>query len=209
MKRTFRPALAGLAALLLCTLLGCGVPIDNTPAALSRAGIPFHLLAPVSSPHSTVTSITPSEVAVQIFLLTSSGRLVSVQREVANGAENLAAVLSVLVSGPTAVEAGEGLESAIPPQTTVLGATVAPGGLATVDVGGTFGQLVGVTQIQAVAQIVFTATTFGGTGVTSVTFQLAGQPVEVPVDTGAQEPIVNETGFASIAPETTTHNASP
>jgi spore germination protein GerM len=107
-------------------------------------------------------------------------------------------VLGVLVRGPTNIEAAEGLSSAVPAQTTVLGAVIGSGGVATVDLGGTFGQLVGQAQIQAVAQIVFTATTLPG--VTSVTFELAGQAVDVPVASGAQVPSANRAQFAPLAP---------
>jgi spore germination protein GerM len=135
---------------------------------------------------------------VSIFLVTSSGHLVAVARDVPATQESLAAVLGVLVRGPTNIEAAEGLSSAVPAQTTVLGAVIGSGGVATVDLGGTFGQLVGQAQIQAVAQIVFTATTLPG--VTSVTFELAGQAVDVPVASGAQVPSANRAQFAPLAP---------
>jgi len=135
---------------------------------------------------------------VAIFLVTSSGHLVAVTREVPAAQESLAAVLDALVRGPSNTEAAAGLSSSVPAQTTVLGAVVGAGGVATVNLGGTFGQLVGQAQIQAVAQLVFTATALPG--VTSVAFELAGQAVDVPVASGAQVPTANRTQFAPLAP---------
>jgi spore germination protein GerM len=85
----------------------------------------------------------------------------------------------------------------VPAQTTVLGATIGAG-VATVNLGAPFGQLVGPPQIQAVAQVVFTASALPG--VTSVTFELNGQPVQVPVASGAQVPVASPSQFAPLAP---------
>jgi spore germination protein GerM len=198
-----------VSAVLVVFLAGCGVPIDRAPAVLTKGDIPFHLLDPSSRSPTSVTPLKPSAVAVQVFFLASTGDLVSVQRLLPSDDQTLAAVLSLLVAGPTPEEAAQGLGSAIPPQTTVLGATVTSGGLATVDMGGTFSQLVGAAQIQAVAQIVFTAMTMRGPNVTGVTFQLAGQAIEVPTETGAQIPVVNESAFANLAPAQSNPNATP
>jgi spore germination protein GerM len=180
------------------TFAGCGVPVDRSPAALPRNGIPFGLLRP-SRPSTTTTSTpSPVQATVAIFLVTSSGHLVAVTREVPAAQESLAAVLGTLVRGPTNTEAAAGLSSSVPAQTTILGAVIGTGGVATVNLGGTFGQLVGQAQIQAVAQIVFTATALPG--VTSVAFELVGQAVDVPVASGAQVPTANRTQFAPLAP---------
>ncbi len=93
---------------------------------------------------------------------------------------------------------GRRCQSAVPAQTTVLGAVVGAGGVATVNLGGTFGQLVGQAQIQAVAQIVFTATALPG--VTGVTFELAGQAVDVPMASGAQVPVAEPDAVRAARP---------
>jgi len=161
--------------------------------------VPFNLLAPPSP--STTSTTFASQVSVEIFLLNSASlTLVAVPRAVPAAQDSLATVLGVLAGGPTAAEAAAGLQSAIPPQTTVLGASIAPGGLATVDLAGTFGQLVGQLQIEAVAQIVFTASSLPGQTVTGVTFELQGQPIEVPNASGAQVPVANRAQFAQFAP---------
>jgi hypothetical protein len=180
------------------TFAGCGVPVDRSPSALPRRGIPFGLLRPSAQSTTTTSAPSPVAVSIRIFLVGSSGRLVGVSREVPAAQETLATVLGALVEGPTNDEAAAGLGSAVPPQTVVLGAAVGAGGLATVNLGGTFGQLVGQAQIEAVAQIVFTAADVFG--VTGVTFELAGRSVNVPVASGAEVPIAAPTQFAGLAP---------
>ena len=218
-RRGTRPlAGTGLAVVAVITLAGCGVPVDRAPSALPRGGVPFGLLRP--SPPSTTTTSAPSPVQapVSIFLVASSGHLVAVARELPAAQESLVTVLEALVRGPTNTEAAAGLSSAVPIQTTVLGAVIGTGGVATVNLGGTFGQLVGQAQIEAVAQIVFTSDSvtpgqlydYGSTqvgqrisilpGVSSVDFELSGQSVEVPVASGAEVPSANRFQFAPLAP---------
>jgi hypothetical protein len=178
-------------------LSGCGVPVDKQAAALSRHGIPFDLLAPTQSTTTVTTGPSPIEVPVQIFLIGSSGHLVAVTRNVSVSPPDLATVLRALVAGPNDNESASGLQSAVATQTTVLGANIA-GGTATVNLGGTFGQIVGPPEIQAVAQVVFTASALPG--VTGVTFELMGQPVQVPVTSGALVPVATTAQFAALAP---------
>jgi len=189
-------ALAVAVVAVAVVTAGCGVPVDRGPTALSRSGVPFGLLNP--SPANTTTSVSPApvEVSVQLFMLGPTGHLVPVQRDVPFPAP-LTTVLGALVDGPTNAEAAAGLQSAVPQQTVVLSASVA-GGVATVDLGGPFGQLVGQAQIDAVAQVVFTAAALPG--VTGVVFELNGQPVSVPTATGADVPEANPSQFAPMAP---------
>lgn len=197
-----------MVTLAVSTLAGCGVPVDRGPVALSRSGVPFHLLDPSVPPTTTTTVTSPVEVPIEIFLFGPSGVLAAVSRAVPSSQDLLPTILGALVDGPTEAETASGLQSAVPPQTSVLGANVGPGGLATVDLAGAFAQLVGQAQIEAVAQIVYTATALPGGGVTQVTFQIAGQPIEVPVASGAQVPIADRTEFASFAPQPPTNSAA-
>jgi hypothetical protein len=201
-------ALIACGIAIAIALAGCGVPVSPGPTALAKDGIPFHLLEPSTPAHLPTTTAPPTEVAsVSVFLMGESGRLVGVQREVPTAQLSAASVLMVLAQGPTQGEVQTGLWTAIPPQTTVISANVDSSGVATINVGGTFGQLVGISQIDAVAQIVFTAMELSlpGWKVTGVTFELDGQPIEVPVASGAQEPVVNESDFVSIAPAAVAH----
>ena len=136
---------------------------------------------------------------MQIFLIDPTDHLVAVGRDVPVHAPDLLTVLGALVAGPTDAESAAGLQTALPAQTPVISASIT-GGVATVNLGGTFGQLVGPPQIQAVAQVVFTASALPG--VTGVTFELSGQPVEVPVASGVDVPVASTSQFATLAPTT-------
>jgi spore germination protein GerM len=194
------PVAAGLATVITLALAGCGVPVNRSPAALPRNGVPFGLLQPSSRSTTTTTALPSVQTTVQIFLVsTSTGRLVGVNREVPEAEESLAAVLGQLVKGPTNAEAAAGLESAVPTQTVVVGATIGTDEIATVNLGGTFGQLVGQPLIQAVAQVVFTAAA-ALPGVSGVTFELAGQVADVPAASGAQVRVANPADFVPLAP---------
>ncbi|MGH9016830.1 MAG: GerMN domain-containing protein [Acidimicrobiales bacterium] len=196
-----RTAVAAAVVVAAVALSACGVPVDRAPTALPRKGVPFGLLRPSSSSSTATSVVSPLESQVQIFLVTSSGHLAPVLRRVRTTEESLTAVLGALVRGPSNVEAAAGLASAVPPQTNVLGASIGTDQVATIDLGGTFGQLVGQAQIEAVAQIVFTATALPG--VSGVTFELSGQPVEVPVASGALVPVADSSQFAALAPAAT------
>ncbi len=188
-----------LAGLLPAAILlgACGIPTDSAPQKLSRSSVPFGLLAP-SAPITTATTLPSTlEVPVQIFLVAPDGHLAAVTRDVPFPAP-LSAVLSALVAGPTAPEAASGLETAIPSHADVLSANIS-GGIATINLSSDFSQLVGPTQIQAVAQLVFTATALPA--VHGVSFELQGQKIEVPTGSGAEVPgPVDRTAFAALAP---------
>jgi spore germination protein GerM len=196
-RRARGAALSAAACAVVVGLAGCGVPVDNQPAALSRHGIPFDLLAPTQSTTTSTSVASPIAVPVRIYLIGPTGHVVPVSRTVSVSPADLATVVRALVAGPTDPESRAGLQSAVPSQTTVLGANIA-GGTATVNLGGTFGQIVGPPEIQAVAQVVFTASALPG--VTGVTFELAGQAVEVPVASGALVPVATTAQFAALAP---------
>jgi Sporulation and spore germination len=176
----------------------CGIPIDAGPHPLARGAVPFGLLEPSSA--TTTSTPSPIAVPVPIFLIGTAGRLVSVARDVPIPAP-MTTVLDALVAGPSASEASAGLATAVPPETDVLSAAISSG-VATVNLAGTFDQLVGQAQIEAVAQIVFTAT--AQPGVHGVAFELEGQPVEVPVAGGAEVPVATPDQFAPLAPAPTT-----
>jgi hypothetical protein len=176
-------------------LAACGVPIDSVPTALPKDAVPFGLLES-SPPTSTTTLPRPATVEVQLFLVSPTGRLVPVYHPVPFP-PSLSSAMASLIDGPTNAESAAGLQSAVPAQTDLISATVS-GGVATIDLGGTFGQLVGQAQIDAVAQIVFTAT--AQPGVTDVVFELNGSPVAVPTASGAEVPTANRSQFASMAP---------
>ncbi|MCL4414760.1 MAG: GerMN domain-containing protein [Acidimicrobiales bacterium] len=187
------PSIAAVAAIAL--LAACGVPTQAKPVPIARSAVPFSLLAP-STPSATVPP-APVEVPVQVYLVAPDGHLAPVTRDVAFPAP-LSAVLVALLAGPTNPEASSGLESAIPSGARILSVSEAAG-TATIDLGNAFGQLVGQTQIEAIAQIVFSATSVPG--VHAVKFDLAGTPIEVPVANGAETPgPLTRAQYAGLAP---------
>ncbi len=175
-------------------LAACGIPESSAPQALSRRDVPFGLLSPSSS--RPPANAGAPQVATVVYLL-RGGRLAPAVRDVA-APLSLQRVLDALVQGPTNTEATGGLGSAVDSQAHLIAAgTVA--GIATVDLGGDFGQIGGREQILAVAQVVFTVTNFPS--VTGVTFTEAGQPVDAPAGDGTltSGPLVRQ-DFATLAP---------
>lgn len=109
-------------------------------------------------------------------------------------------MVTVLLRGPTNAETAQGVDTAIttPTSTRVIGVSVSAG-IATVNLTSAFAQITGPGLIVAVAQIVFTVTQ--EPSVTGVLFEIASQPVAVPLASGtlASAP-VNRLGFAALAP---------
>lgn len=176
----------------------CGVPPDSSPHAIQRGAVPYGLLSP-SIPTTTTTTVpTGLQVPVRIYLTEPSGRLIAVARDVSYPAP-LSVVVAALLAGPTGAEAANGFSSAIPAGTRLLNATDTAG-VATVDLGGNFGQLAGAGQVLAVAQIVFTVTELAG--IHAVAFTLDGQAIAVPAANGAQvDTPVTRSQYASLAPD--------
>jgi hypothetical protein len=203
--RRFRTVTAGPVLVVVLALAGCGISPDSHPQALPRDAVPFGLLSGSTTTSSTTPTSTTTtspqvanEVLVHVYLLDTSGHLVSLDRLILLplGA-GLDALLDQLFAGPTPAEAVTGFQTAIPAQTKVVSSSIT-GGLATVNLNAAFGQVVGPAQVQAVAQMVYTAT--DQSGVTSVAFELSGQPVSVPVSSGAQLPVVDRSQFSALAP---------
>lgn len=195
-----RRAVLAVAVAVAVLAAGCGIGTDAHPRPLPASGLPPGLVSPTSAPTASSTTMPPAanQVLVHVFLLATDGHLVSRDRLISLplGA-GLDAVLDALFAGPTAAEAAQGMQTAIPAQTRVLSTSVA-GGVATVNLDSTLNQLVGPAQIQAVAQVVFTAT--AQPGVVAVIFEFKGQMAEVPVQTGPPAPIVGRPQYPDLAP---------
>jgi spore germination protein GerM len=129
-----------------------------------------------------------------IYLVSTNQHVVAATRDVQFPA-NLSEILGALLDGPTATESAAGLQSFL--TGTKASATVT-GGVATVNFTKPI-QVVGPDLTLAIAQIVFTVTQ--QPGVTGVVFQIAGQPIDVPIASGAQVPgPVDATSYQSVAP---------
>lgn len=200
-RRRVRGTLAALAAAV--ALGGCGIPTDAQPRALARSGIPFGLLQDgnVASTTTVPNRLPPNEVLVHVYLIGPTGHLVARDRVIPLPlGPGLDAVLDALFSGPDTVDRDDGLQTSIPPQTKVISTTIT-GGIATIDLDSTMNQLVGPAQIQAVAQVVYTATDTNPPGVSGVAFEFNGQPALVPVALGSQMPFVGRAQYLPLAPD--------
>jgi len=175
-----RAAVIGVVAVAAAAgLAGCGLGAQSNPQALSSKDVPYGLLAPASSPRTSVPGFVVAQVT--IYLEGANEHLVPVHRQVAWPA-SLAAILNELVDGPTGRESSRGLVS---PASSVgpLGVGPVKRGVVAVDLPVSFENLGGADQIVAAAQIVFTVTTFFGAR--GVLFFVGGQAAQVPNGNGS------------------------
>lgn len=188
-------------------LAGCGVPVGDRPSIIASGAVPPGLLRP-TSPQTTTTPapVAPDYATIAIYFVGPSTHLVAVNRDVQVAASQLdsdaglTAVVQALVSGPTTAEAAAGAQTELPSGTKVLNGTGISGGIATVNFSASFGQLAGQTQIEAVAQVVYTV--IGAIPqVTGVSFQIDGQRAQVPSPpAGALVNVATRTLYASLGP---------
>jgi len=183
-----RATVRGTVALVLAVLIGaliagCGIPASSAPQAIAKSDVPFHLLDP-SSPSTSTPFNAPAGVSEVIFLVDSTLHLTPVHRIVAPPA-NLTQMVNLLLLGPTDVDSTNGIQSFLTGATTRSpssnGALVTlANGVATVDFATNPVQVVGANQtLLAIAQVVFTVTQ--QPNVNGVLFEIADQPIEVPI----------------------------
>ncbi len=172
-----------LGALVL-GVAACGIPTATAPTPIAKSDVPYRLLNPPTTT-TTVPGSTPAVgVGEQVFLVAPDGHLVAVTREVAVPA-SLSQVLGALFAGPTATESAAGIQSFLAPSGVQV-TTTQSGVVATVHFSTNPIQVVGPDQTLAIAQVVYTVTQ--QPGITGVTFEIGGKPVEVPTAAGAQVP---------------------
>jgi Sporulation and spore germination len=185
-----RPARAGLgvAAVLLVVLGllaalmldGCGIPTMNQPAALDSGLVPRQSV-PVTGAGGAAT---PAGLRPSMFFVFGEDQLRAVHRDPAAAASSreVDALLAGLVAGPTDLERGAGLSTAIPPGLT-LHLTSLRNGQAVVDLTGQDpGPALGQAHLAA-AQIVLTLTALPD--VESVILTRNGRPLEAALPDGS------------------------
>jgi hypothetical protein len=173
------------AAVVVGVLLGtCGVPDDGGARTIAKEDIPFGLADP-STTTTTTTATLPSppidyptttrlaEPVLLFFALDAD--FVPVTRRLPYPV-SVTSVIAALARGPQVGDEPLGIRSVIGP-TDVEDVRVR-GGIATVELGGRFGELPLAEQRLAVAQLVLTLTDRPGIG--QVTFTVNGQSVDVP-----------------------------
>jgi spore germination protein GerM len=187
------------AAAVVCVALGagaCGIPTANSPTAIAKSAVPYHLLNPPTT--TTTAPGTPPAVGVaeQIYLVSPDGHLVAAAREVAVPASS-SQVLGALLAGPTTTESASGIQSFLT-DNGVRATVTETGGVATVHFSTSPIQVVGPDQTLAIAQVVYTVTQ--QPGITGVTFEIGGKPIEVPTATAAAQ-VPGAVGRANYLPQ--------
>ncbi|HEY0397910.1 MAG TPA: GerMN domain-containing protein [Acidimicrobiia bacterium] len=174
-----------VAAGLLLAAAACSAPIDSGPRTLRAAAIPADLRGETTTTSTTVLSTGDSEEVTVYFIRadasTGQDRLVPVKRRVTPPASVEKAVQK-LFAGPTTQELLSGLRTAISFGPTVMSASI-EAHIVTVNVSKNFAFGQPTEQINAFAQVVFTATDVAG--VTGVLFAVNHRPQEVPSGDGS------------------------
>jgi hypothetical protein len=166
-------------------LAACGVPTSLGPRSIAKNQVPFGLLGPSAATPTTVPPSSSTLVPVQVFLVGPNPSLTAVTREVPVPAP-LTAVLNALIAGPTRSETARGYSTAIPSGTQIISDQQVSGNVV-MNFNATFGLVSGSAQVQAVAQIVFTIATQLQDS-TGVLFEINGQPILIPIGSGALVP---------------------
>lgn len=186
-RRVFVPA----AAVLLTVLSACArpsgaveIPPEELPFSVARTPAP----SPSSTPAVTVT----------VFFV-QEGRLVEAARVVSRSLPSVEAAAQALLEGPTTQESLDGIDSTIPPQTSLLEARVLDQ-VADIDFSEEFQSPAEPEVIHLrIAQVVWTLVAIPG--VTAVRFSIDGTPISVVTDRGAPvDRPVTAPDFASVAP---------
>ena len=187
MRARPRASRALVSAVALAVVLGgCGVPTSGRPHAISKSNLPAAPAPP------TTTTPNSDDVEVTIVLLNAvTNAPAPVHRFVALKADNLRTVLSDLLSGPQPGETLQGLTSAIPPTTALIGVSpnplgtpgVVPSEPVIVNLSSDFTEINGPDVVLAVEQLVFTVAC-DLTPSVRVLFEVEGAPQDVPIATG-------------------------
>ena len=188
-----------VAVLLVVALTSAGCGDDSGDSGGTSSPTPTTAVTsppPTSSPTSSPSSAPTSTSAVSVYFL--KGEKVQPVRRSATGTGVAAAAVRALLAGPTSAERAAGLTSSVPSGTTLRSLDIS-GGLATVDLTGTFDDGGGSLSMQArVAQVVFTLTRF--TSVQRVSFRLDGTPVTALGGEGVDVDKVDRADYEDLSP---------
>jgi spore germination protein GerM len=186
MSRQVRTAV-GAAALAVAALgvVGCGIPTDDSPRAISRENVPDEVADDTAEP-----TASQSTVDTRIYLVQSPDdpRLLAVQRRVpagspAAGPDPAAVLETLLTATANPDEQTAGITNLIPQDTRLASQPELARGTLVVDLTSEIFDVEGENQRTAFGQIVCTANMLDG--VHFVRFLVDGEPTEVQVDSGA------------------------
>ena len=208
MKHPSRISHLAIVVTVLTTLLAaCGPggtidagPVTTQPGSTTTVPVTSSTSTPDGTDASTTTTTVPGEQRfVDVFLIKDSSHAVAVTRAVPATPEVAGNAIQALIAGPTDQERDEGLSTAIPADTLLLGIVI-ENNLATIDLGREFESGGGsFAMLGRLAQVVYTLTQFPT--VNEVQFKLDGQPVTVFSGEGILlEDPVTRGDYASILP---------
>lgn len=185
MRRRARTVLAAVVVAALVTT-GCSLRHDERPREIASKD-----LSPVlREPNPTSTTSAPRSDSTRqllVYLVQTDGTTETLQPvpvDVAAPADPAAlprVLIDRLVNNPPVSETSQ-FQSRIPPGTRVISVVQRADGVLDVDLS-KLGEVEGIGQRLAVAQIVYTATELAGIG--GVRFSIDGQLSEIPVDDGS------------------------
>jgi spore germination protein GerM len=180
----------GTAALAVVALgvVGCGIPTDDSPRAISRENLPADVADDTTEP-----TASQSTVDAPIYLVQSPDdpRLVAVERRVpasspAANPDPAAVLEALLTATATTEEQADRITNLIPPDTRLASQPqLARGGTLVVDLTPEIFNVEGENQRAAFGQIACTANALEG--VNSVRFLVEGGGTGVQVDSGSTE----------------------
>jgi spore germination protein GerM len=175
--RTFRPLLVWLA-LSTFALAACGIPVDSQTRDIvdNRS---------TTTTASGISSTVPKEAKARVFYISPAtlSRPARLQVVARQAELSLPSVLKELMKGPTPEEARV-VQTSIPLETQLIGATQSPEGLAEINLNATFFGATADQLVRAVAQLVYTAS--AATGVTQVRILVDGKPRDWPRGDGTR-----------------------
>lgn len=163
--RTGAIALTTVTALL--AVVGCGVPLDDSPRAINRA-------TSTTQPAAT-TSPTGAVSSVVLYFVDEDGALRPYEQDVRYEPTVQDAVSTLLAS-----QVSEPLTTRIPPGTGLTDDLEVDGDLVRIDLTSEIDEITGDAQKLAFAQIVFTVLEFPQ--YERVAFSVEGEPVNAPTD---------------------------
>lgn len=179
------------AVVAVSAMAGCGVSSQGRATRIEPEDVPFGLL----EDQPTTTVVEEGKTATMYLL--SADRLVAVDRSVPTDA-GLDDLLGEVIAGPTEVEQGLGITTAVPAGT--IASVDTSRGVAEVDLTASFGDVRSREQILALGQIVYTLT--GQPGIGGVRFTVEGKDVTVPLSDGSlsDDPLSRD-DFKAVAPK--------
>jgi spore germination protein GerM len=156
-------------------LAACGVRTEDNAHFVADDEVPFNLLEVATTQPPDVT-VPPASTSTVALCFVDGERIVPVTRAAPPDLDPTEAV-ELLGQGPSRLEEGAGLATALP-EDALSSPVENAGGIAEVDLSGSFADAGGRQQLRAIAQVVCTLTARPGIG--QVAFTLDGEPIAVP-----------------------------